>query len=57
MGMYLYLINRMGGLVFKLGGQGQGLVALEKFVKRSFFVRPPVISFIHVQGWVPSFVP
>ena len=40
-----------------LGGQGQGLVALGKFVKMSFFVLRSWFPFIHCQGWVPSFVP
>ena len=35
-----------------MGGAG-GPLALGKFVKKSFFVRPSIISFIHVQGWVP----
>jgi hypothetical protein len=34
-----------------LGGQGQGLVALGKFVKKSFFVKLGArIAFIHGQG-------
>ena len=34
-----------------LGGQGQGLVALGKFVKMSFFVLRSWFPFIHGQGW------
>jgi hypothetical protein len=39
-----------------LGGQGQGLVGGGpwKIRKKSLFcARPSLITFIHVQGWVP----
>jgi hypothetical protein len=60
--MYLYTVMHpqqiFSFINLWLGGQGQGLMALGKFVKKSFFVQLGArIAFIHGQGWVPSFFP